>query len=249
MNQPANRLFFPAIALIALLSACSAPPSPEPSPSPPPTPSPSPSVSPDPHAAATQRQRGLELRQQERFPEAIAALEQAVALAPEHLDGRVLLGWTLHLAGERPAAARVLEAALERDRDYVPALNALGIVYLTSDRLEDAIATHERAAALKPDNEIAYYNLSLAYHRQQDYDTALARGERAAELEPSNPHPRVALALIHWERGETAAAQERYQQAIALDGRYRDRAFLDHLIEAGFSSAQVETTAEILAAL
>ena len=55
------------------------------------------------------RQRGLDYRNQGQLPEAIEALDQAVELEPENLSGRVLLGWTLHLAGEERRAAAILE--------------------------------------------------------------------------------------------------------------------------------------------
>ena len=193
------------------------------------------------------RQRGLEYRDRDDLVRAIAALKTSVALDPTNPNGYVVLGWTEHLAGQAAAAAESLQQALRQESENVPALNALGIVYLVSGDLQAAVSTHTRAAELKPDNEIAYYNLSLAYQRLEDYAAAIANAQQATELEPYNPHPWVALAIAHWSDQSPAAAQQAYQQAIALDGRYRDRVFLDHLIEAGFSPEQVELTAEILA--
>ncbi|NJL87966.1 MAG: tetratricopeptide repeat protein [Leptolyngbyaceae cyanobacterium SM1_1_3] len=201
----------------------------------------------DAAAADFYRQRGLEYRGRQNFERAIAALKTSVALDPYNSNGYVVLGWTEHLAGQENAAAQTLQQALQQDADTVPALNALGIVYLVSGDLQAAVKAHTRAAELQPDNEIAYYNLSLAYQRLQDYDAAIQNALKATELEPSNPHPWVALAIAYWSQQATSAAQQAYQQAIALDGRYRDRAFLAHLIKAGFSSEQVEITSEVLA--
>lgn len=201
--------------------------------------------------AAKYRQQGLDYRGQKRYEEAIEVLQLAVNLDPKNLSGRVILGWTLHLAGQAEAASEALQQALEQDASHVPALNALGIVYLVEGQLELAVETHTRAITLKPDNEIGYYNLSLAYHRLQDYEQAMINAEQATILEPGNPHPWVALAIARWgHQAENTQdtdniAQEAYQQAIDLDPRYLEFWFLDHLQQAGFSSEQIQTTDQL----
>lgn len=200
-------------------------------------------------SASEYRQLGLTYRQQEQYPEAIAALQQAVVLDPENLAGRISLGWTQHLAGQGEAAMESLFQVLYRDPFSVPALNALGIVYLVNGHLMSEVMTHTWAATLKPDNEIAYYNLSLGLHRLGQYEWAVVMGNQAAALEPTNPHPPVAVAIAYWDAEQQTLAQEAYRQALALDGRYRDREFLNYLDEAGFSAEQIRTAQAVLAAV
>lgn len=216
-----------------------------PSPTAAPTPSPIPPTSEELAQASQARQLGLEYRNQERYDEAISELKKSVTLDPQNLSGHVILGWTLHLAGQRAEAKQALQQALIQDESHVPALNALGIVYLVDGDLEQAVKTHTQALELKPDNEIAHYNLSLAYHRLADYDQAISHAIRATELEPENPHPWVALSIIYWSQEETALAQQAYQQALALDERYYDAGFLSYLKQAGFSTPQIQTTNEV----
>jgi tetratricopeptide (TPR) repeat protein len=199
--------------------------------------------------AGKYRQIGIQERDRGRYPQAIQALEKAVELDPQNLSGRVILGWTLHFAKQEQFAASALQEALERDPNYVPALNALGIVYLVSGNLQAAVTTHTKAIQLNPKNEVAYYNLCLAYHRLQQYDEAIAKGKQATVLEPNNPHPWVALAIAYWDKGEKSLAQQSYSQAIALDSRYRERWFLAHLEQAGFSAEQIQLSGQVLAHL
>jgi len=199
-------------------------------------------------SASEYRELGLRYRQQERFPEAIAALEKSVELYPQNTSSWVVLGWTLHLAGQEPAAAAALRQAIYQDWGNVPALNAMGIVCLVSGNLNEAVAVHSWALMLQPDNEVAYYNLSLAYHRLQKHDWAIATARQAAVLEPNNPHPLVAQAIAQWDNGQQPQAQQVYRQAIRLDPRYRDRTFLAELQEAGFSSAQIQAAEKVRAA-
>lgn len=193
------------------------------------------------------RQQGLSYRQQQRFAEAINALEQAAQLDPEAIDGWIILGWTQHLDRKSPEAASSLWQAIYRRPTTTEAFNAIGIVYLVRGELPQAALLHSWAALLKTDNEIAHYNLNLTYQRQQQFDLALAHGELAASLEPTNPHPFVALAITHWLKGDRTQAKQAYQSALRLDGRYQSSEFLDHLTEAGFDNSQVQQAKQVLA--
>ncbi|MDX2097434.1 MAG: tetratricopeptide repeat protein [Leptolyngbyaceae cyanobacterium bins.59] len=197
-------------------------------------------------SAGEYRQQGLALREQERLPAAIAALQKAVELDPTNLSGRVLLGWTQHLAGQRSAAITTLLDTLRINDRYVPALNALGIVYLVEGNLTWAVITHNLARLLKPNNEIAYYNLSLAYHRLQLYDWAIRDARQAALIEPYNPHPLIAEAIAQWDQGNLSRSRQIYERATALKSQYGDRAYLDELARAGFSPGQIQVAAAIL---
>lgn len=199
-------------------------------------------------SASEYRALGLSYRATAKYPEAIAALQKSVELEPQNLSGRVLLGWTQHLAGQKEAAAESLIQVLYREPHSIPALNALGIVYLVSGQLNAAVFIHAWAATLEPKNEIAYYNLSLAFEQLQSYEPAIKAAKRASQLEPTNPHPFVALSLAYWQSGDRLAALAAYRQAYNLDARYRDRIFLSHLKQAGFSLDQIKTTKQILAA-
>jgi tetratricopeptide (TPR) repeat protein len=204
------------------------------------SPTPSPPTAAERTAANTFRQQGLDYRNQGLYDEAIAALQKSVALDPGELSGRVILGWTLHLAGRETDATHQLKQALVQQPTHVPALNALGIVYLVSGDLNAAVQTHQKAVALQSDNEIGYFNLSLAYHRLNRYPDAIANAQQATQLEPENPHPWLALAIAHWSSNEPTLAEEAYQQVIRLDAQYGNAAMLDPLKFAGFSQNQIQ---------
>jgi tetratricopeptide (TPR) repeat protein len=206
--------------------------------------------------AVDYRQQGLAYRSQGLWNEAMATLERAVNLDPNNLSGRVLWGWTAHLAGQDHQAAAILTANLERDPFHIETLNALGIVYLVQGKVWPAIVTHSWAGMLKPDNEIAFYNLSLGFQRVGLLDWSIATAEYASVLDPYNPHPLVALALAHGTQAAEQATVEQdavekdaaekvrtiVQATRRLDDRYSDLAFFDHLEEAGFSPEQITQT-------
>jgi tetratricopeptide (TPR) repeat protein len=201
----------------------------------------------DQRAADEYRQLGLSYRKQERFDDAIAALQQSVKLDPQNIDGRIILGWTQHLAKKHDAAATSLWEAIYRSPTSLQAFNAIGIVYLVRGDLPQSVVLHSWAALLKTDNEIAHYNLSLAYQRLKQYDLAIAYAQKAIELEPSNPHPFVALAIAQWTSGDQTGAKKTFRDAIGVDARYRSADFLNFLNEAGFSNEQIQIAKQVLA--
>jgi len=200
------------------------------------------------YRASQYRELGLSYQQQERYSLAIRAMKKSVELDPGNMIGRVNLGWAQHLVGQENAAESSLLQAVYRDPFSIPALNALGIVYLVNGNLASAVVVHTWAATLKPNDEIAYYNLSLAFHRLRQYDSAISTASRAATLEPHNPHPLVARAIAYWDKGEHHSALGTYRKALNLDSRYSDHAFLAYLKKAGFSYDQIRTTERILSA-
>jgi Flp pilus assembly protein TadD len=192
-------------------------------------------------SAADYRQLGLGHRQQGRYPEAIAAFQQAVALDPTHPSSHVLLGWTQHLAKQPTQAAATLQSALQLNPFQVETANALGIVYLVGGDLLAAVTTHGWATLLKPQNEISYYNLSLAFHRLGQQDWAIAAAQAAAQLEPQNPHPLIAQAIAQWSNGDATLAQQAYRQAQALNPGFADPGFLqEDLTYAAFTPEQIQ---------
>ena len=198
------------------------------------------------NSAGEYRQLGLSHRQQGRYSQAITAMQKSVELEPENVMGQVNLGWTQHLAGKQQDAAISLWKAIFLQPLFVPAYNALGIVYLVDGNLPLSVTAHTWAAILKPNNEIAYFNLSLALHRLKIYPLAITAGDRAAVLEPNNPHPLVVSAISYWDSGDRIFAQKAYYQAIKLDPRYKNFTFLNHLKQAAFTPEEIQVTKEIL---
>ncbi|MEC4815028.1 MAG: tetratricopeptide repeat protein [Scytonema sp. PMC 1069.18] len=200
-------------------------------------------------SAGEYRQLGLQYRQQGRYSEAIAAMQKSVELEPKNIMGRVNLGWTQHLAGKQQEAAVSLWQTIYQEPLFVPAYNALGIVYLVDGNVTSAALVHTWAAILKQDNEIAYFNLSLALHRLQVYNLAVTCANRAAMLEPNNPHPLVAGAIAYWDGDNKDSAKQVYEKAIQLDSRYTNKAFLNHLEQAAFTSSQIQIVDDIRSSL
>ena len=84
-------------------------------------------------------------------------------------------------------------------------------------------------------------------HRLKDFNSAITNAKKAVKLEPNNPHPLVALAMIYLDQGDSKKARDTYKKARDLDGRYRQKWFLAHLKEAGFSQEQIKLVEKLRA--
>src|SRR5512141_848980 len=78
------------------------------------SPSPSPSISIEKKKESDRyRQLGLQYRRAGDFRKSIDALEKSVKLNPENRSGRVILGWTQHLAKQPEKARETLEETVK----------------------------------------------------------------------------------------------------------------------------------------
>jgi tetratricopeptide (TPR) repeat protein len=136
---------------------------------------------------------------------------QALALlATNHMFG-VHLGWA-DIASAAAAAERAALAAVAADGEDAWAHTALGSVYFSTRRLDNALAEFELALQLNPNFSLAqgYYALALSYSgRWQDAYAATQRAIRQSPRDPSS--------AIYY--GVAAYAQfvgRNYSEAIAL---------------------------------
>ncbi len=108
---------------------------------------------------------------------------------------------------------------------------ALGSLYLETDRVSEALSFLERACAVSPGEALAHANLGAAYLKMADPGKAVGELQQAAKLEPRNPLTQANLgqALMLAKQPETAARafaaaavlspddlNLRYNQALAL---------------------------------
>ena len=148
-------------------------------------------------------------------------LERAIAIDPNYGQAQALLA-TSHLLGAHlgwaefakavPIAERAAIAAVQLDREDAWAHTALGSVYFSTRRLDDALSEFETALRLNPNFCLAqgYYALALSYaSRTED---SFEAAQRAIRLSPRDP----ALAIYYAIAGYARFLSRQYDEAIAL---------------------------------
>ena len=200
---------------------------PDPSPAPPPAeappvnaapPQPTPPTSqeqpaPQPKASPQKtKEQWLEeavtLFDQERYEEALAALERALALAPNLALAWYDKGKTLNRLKRYEEALAAFERALQLDPNHANAWNGKSNMLYNLKRYQEALAALERALQLDPNNADAWNGKGNMLFDLKRYQEALAAFERALQLDPGN-------AFAGNSKGNALLGLKRYQEAVA----------------------------------
>jgi tetratricopeptide (TPR) repeat protein len=188
-----------------------------------------------------------------RFEDALAALRQALELAPDHVDALYYTGLTLFALGRTNEAIASFEQALSRQPDDDAILFQLGLAHLTRGDYDAAQRPLERAYAINPARDSLGYYVGLLRYRQRDYAGAVRAFREGVITSPEIQqlaHFYTGLALSGLGQRERVASEleealrvqpaspltgpaERLRQAV-LAARERERRFRAELRVGGF---------------
>jgi tetratricopeptide (TPR) repeat protein len=131
-------------------------------------------------------ERATALYQENRLPEAIADLRQAIAAKSDmyeaHHNLAILYSATCDPVLELDKALAEAKTAVELRPDSVEAHELLGTLYQQAERYGDAVAELQAATGLAPQDARAQQLLSGAYSNAGQSDLAQQAGERALAL-------------------------------------------------------------------
>jgi tetratricopeptide (TPR) repeat protein len=158
-------------------------------------------------------------RSHERFTEAIAAYDAAIARIGkvDTRNWRVLYsrGICLERTGQWPRAEADLKAALALQPDEPMVLNYLGYSWIDKGQnLTDALKMVERAVELRPEDGYIVDSLGWAYYRLGNFARAAELLERATELLPEDPTINDHLGDAYWRTGRLGEARYQWRRAL-----------------------------------
>ena len=138
-----------------------------------------------PNDAETQRLWGLALIRNRRLPEAGAALERSVTLAPHSAPTLLALADWLDASGESTRATVVYFDCLKLKPNWLPALLGVGKTSLDTGINGYALSSYEKATALYPKSVEAWIGLGRAYRKTSvDAAKAIAAFQTVERLAP-----------------------------------------------------------------
>ena len=171
----------------------------------------------DTRANATQLlQRGIAAAGKGAADEAIAWLQQAVALQPDLAPARANLGMLLAALGRHEEAAPHLGVATTLIPMDAALRNALGVAQEALQRYLEAEAGYRGALELNPAFAEAHANLGNCLRRQGRLYEAEAHFVRAIELKPDYAVAHFNLAILLQDREDMPRAIAEYRRALAL---------------------------------
>ena len=139
----------------------------------------------------------------EAYREAGAAALRALAMDDSCADAQVALGAVMFFSEWNwDGAERSLKRALQLNPNHSEAYLVYGQLLDALGRLEDGLATKQRALERDPFSPLVHLQISLSYWNQRRYDDAIEWANRTLEIDPRHPHAREHLAAAYLKKGD-----------------------------------------------
>ena len=154
--------------------------------------------------------------QQGKNPDALTAIEAALAITPDGAEALAIRGNVLMALGRADDALESFDRAIARKPDYAEALYNRGNCLQSLHRDDEAVADYGNALALDPGNEPALTNRGNVLRRLKRYSEALADYVRAEKLRPGDPLTQFHRAGVLKDMQRPTEALSFYEAALAM---------------------------------
>jgi len=149
-----------------------------------------------------------------RFDEALALSRETLKLYPNFAEAHYLCGLSALSLNQLADAIDALTRATELEKAAPHYHCNLGEAFRRDGNLDRAVECLNSALSLKPDYEIARYNLGSSLFQKKTYKRALVEFQTLVKAFPDNAGYWVALADTHRELGAIGQAILSYRHAL-----------------------------------
>ena len=156
-------------------------------------------------------QLGLE----RKFDQAIALLNQLVALRPDDRALKIYLGGMHAAAGQIEQAAAILDPILAADPTQFDSIMHLASGYLFAGDLDRASVYAARALALRPSSADAAKLQGMVHWQQGRTREAETLFTAAAAADPRDPMPHLWMGMILGQQMRYVEARQRFEAALS----------------------------------
>lgn len=166
----------------------------------------------------------LDSYQKKNYDEALTKFKQAAAIAPSSsvsVNAYSYMARIYQTQGDTESAIGAYKKAIQIDGKNIDTRLALGNLYITAERPEEALAQYEEAVKLDPSAPTRYY-LGQAYIRTGDFGKAELEFQRIKDLQPDSPYGDFGLGQTYAKAGRHADAINAFEAAISRKPDYWD---------------------------
>jgi adenylate cyclase len=143
-----------------------------------------------------------------KWQEAYDALQKAIELNPSRVEAYDLLGFYYIAHNEKPQAVKVLEQAEHIDPLSPTIIRSLGMMYMFSERFDDAVRQAEKLLEMNPEMRSAIELKAWAIGMNGDWQTALVLFEEVHRLTGHPLKGLMGLGVAYARCGITDKAME-----------------------------------------
>ncbi|WP_293458060.1 tetratricopeptide repeat-containing sulfotransferase family protein [Phenylobacterium sp.] len=159
----------------------------------------------------------LKAEQDGRFDDALAVLQEAIALAPDDIGARNAMGLVLTRIERYAEALAVFDGVVKLQPGFAGAHCARGASLEAMGRLKEAEAAYRHARDLQPENLGALQGLANLLSRRGAHAEARPLAEAVLEAEPNFPDAVMVLAAADAAEGHGERAQRRLELLVGDD--------------------------------
>jgi tetratricopeptide (TPR) repeat protein len=174
--------------------------------------------------AQSQLANGLDMYSAGQYEEAISTFRRAIALAPTSTTAIQAYDYTArsHLKlGDSEAAIDAYKKAIRIDPQLADTHIALGTLYITLDRVDEARQEYETAVKIDPGAANRFY-LGQAYLAAGRYSEAEQQFRLVRELTPTKHSGDFGLGQVYAKQGKTSEAIKAFERAVTLKPDFWD---------------------------
>jgi len=153
----------------------------------------------------------MALHQTGRLAEAEKIYGQILKVQPNHADSLHLLGVIYSQQGDHAAGLRQINLSLKVNSKNAHALYNRGRSLQELKRFDEALASYDKARALKPDYAELFNNRGLVLQELKRFDEALLSFELALTLQPDYADAHLSEALVRLVTGDFSRGWAKYQ--------------------------------------
>lgn len=191
---------------------------------------------------------GDTLRRDERFAEARAAYDAAIAMIdmPDRTHWAIFYsrGICAERLGDFAAAETDMRRSLELNPDQPQVLNYLGYSFVDrGENLDEALDMIQRAVKGQPGSGYIIDSLAWAYFRLGRYEEAVEPMEQASMLEPVDPVVTDHLGDVYWMVGRQREAEFQWHRALSFNPAEADAARIRKKLEKGLDAVMADEAA------
>jgi Flp pilus assembly protein TadD len=161
--------------------------------------------------------RAIRLANTGRLTDAIGEFRKVLDEDRQNVLAHFYVGVCYYRMRRFDEAVTALNDTLSTARNYPPAEELLGSIWLLKKDYARARQQFEHLAAVAPGNYGAHYNLGMLALQEGRSDEALHELQAASRADPNAAQAHSALGSLYQSRGDPVRAGEEFRQAVALD--------------------------------
>ena len=161
------------------------------------------------------------LYQLERYDEAEEQARQAIELAPDFVDGHMVLYTVYVRMGDLEQAASTLNTVKQLAPTNLEVWRQTAYVAQKNENRDEEIAAYNKIVELDPEDGATWASLGGIYSEMGDSERSEAAYRKVTELDPENAHTSFFnLGALQINNGQTDKAIAAFKQAISIKPNY-----------------------------